>query len=198
MKEIFIISKNTSLPNYLFSLINDLCPNSLTLAVDFNPNLDIVVIDSETITPEDVPKLNFGGTTLIFTDKIKPFLIQYTSRFDISGVISLNMEADDILKTVQAAINDDMYYNDTMIGLLFSNNSNELAKRVASITEREQEILIMMMKDMTNEEIAEELSLSVRTINAHKGNIMRKIGCKTTSGLVQILMDYSASFKNIQ
>ena len=53
-----------------------------------------------------------------------------------------------------------------------------------------------MMKDMTNEEIADELNLSVRTVNAHKGNIMRKVGAKTTSGLIQILLEYSPSFKN--
>ena len=82
------------------------------------------------------------------------------------------------------------------ISLLFSNKVNELAERIASLTDRENEIIVMMMKDLTNEEIASNLKLSVRTVNAHKGNIIRKIGAKTTSGLIKIIVDYSPSIKN--
>ena len=80
--------------------------------------------------------------------------------------------------------------------MLFSNKTNDLANRIDSLTERENEILSLMMKDQTNEVIAENLALSVRTVNAHKGNIMRKIGSKTTSGLIQTLLQYSPDFRN--
>ena len=72
-----------------------------------------------------------------------------------------------------------------------------MAEKVASLTDRENEILKMMLKDMTNEEIAKLLNLSVRTVNAHKGNIMRKVEAKTTSGLIKTIMDYSPYFKNL-
>ncbi len=196
MKEIFIISKNTSLPNYLFSLLEEIYPGKLTLALDFATDLDLLVIDSETISPREMEKYMVEIPTILYTNKILPLLIQYTSKYDLNGIISMNMEASDILKTITTALKQDIYYNEMMISLLFSTKSNMLAEKVSSITEREQEILIMMMKDMTNEEIADKLNLSVRTVNAHKGNIMRKIGSKTTSGLIHTLFQYSPSFRN--
>ena len=196
MKEIFIISKNTSLPNYLFAFLEEICPKTLSLALDFSNDLDLIVVDSETVSPKEMGEYEIKIPTVIYTNRIQPLLIQYTSKYDLNGIISMNMEASDILKTITVALQKDIYYNEMMIGLLFSNKSNEMAEKVASITEREQEILILMMKDMTNEEIADELNLSVRTVNAHKGNIMRKVGTKTTSGLIQVLLEYSPSFKN--
>ena len=196
MKEIFIISKNTSLPNYLFALLEEICPKTLSLALDFSNDLDLIIVDAETISPQEMGQYDIRIPTVIYSDRILPLLIQYTSKYDLNGIISINMEASDILKTITVALQQDIYYNEMMIGLLFSNKSNEMAEKVASITDREQEILILMMKDMTNEAIAERLNLSVRTVNAHKGNIMRKVGTKTTSGLIKVLLQYSPSFKN--
>lgn len=196
MKEIFIVSKNTSLANYLFLLLDEIYPKTLSMAMDFSTKLDLIIIDSETISPEETKKYDKEIPMVLFAYDIKPLLIQYTSRYDVNGIIALTMEASDIMKTIQVALEKDIYYNENMIGMIFSNRANEIAEKVSSLTDRENEILLLMMKDLTNEDIAVKLDLSVRTINAHKGNIMRKIATKTTSGLIQTLLDYSADFKN--
>lgn len=166
------------------------------MAMDFSTKLDLIIIDSETISPEETKKYDKEIPMVLFAYDIKPLLIQYTSRYDVNGIIALTMEASDIMKTIQVALEKDIYYNENMIGMIFSNRANEIAEKVSSLTDRENEILLLMMKDLTNEDIAVKLDLSVRTINAHKGNIMRKIATKTTSGLIQTLLDYSADFKN--
>ena len=197
MKEIFIVSKNPDLPNYLFLLLKEIDPeDSFTLSLELTSELDVVIIDTESISVDEMDKYAVGVPILLFAYEIKPLLIQYTSKYDINGIVTFGMDASDLLKTIQSAFNRDIFYPDVMISLLFSNKVNDLAKKVASLTERENEILEMMMKDLTNEEIAVNLSLSVRTVNAHKGNIMRKIGAKTTSGLIRITLNYSSSFKN--
>ena len=195
MKEIFIVSKNTSLANYLFLILDEICPKTLSMALDFKEGLDIIVVDTETISPNEMTPYRSGVPIVLFAYEIRPLLIQYTSEYDINGIFSLNMEASEILKTIQMAMNNDIYYDETMIGMLFSNKANEMAEKVKSLTDRENEILILIMQDLTNEEIAQKLDLSVRTVNAHKGNIMRKIDSKTTSGLIHTLIEYSATFK---
>lgn len=196
MKEIFVVSKNTSLSNYLYLLLDEIFPNNLSLAAEFTESLDLVIVDSETISPTEMNKYWNEIPTILFGFELRPALIQYTSQFDINGIISLTMEASDILKTLQVSLENDIYYNEMMIGILFSNKANDVAEKIRSLTDRENEILLLMMKDLTNEEIALNLNLSVRTVNAHKGNIMRKVGSKTTSGLIQTLLDYSADFRN--
>lgn len=53
-----------------------------------------------------------------------------------------------------------------------------------SLTERELEILHLICKEKTNPEIADELFISTRTVEAHKRNLIEKTGCKNIAGLV--------------
>lgn len=164
------------------------------LAIDMNSNIDLTIIDTETISPQSSEEFIGDFPTLLFARHIRPFLISYTTRFDINGIVSLDMEPEALLKTLEEASKGEIYYDEEMISILFSSKMNELAKKVGSITAREMDIVKLMLNDRTNEEIATLLGLSVRTVNAHKGNIMRKIGANTTSGMVKIILDYSPYF----
>ena len=52
------------------------------------------------------------------------------------------------------------------------------------LTEREKEVLHLICKEKSNPEIADELYVSVRTVEAHKRNLIEKTGCKNVAGLV--------------
>lgn len=52
------------------------------------------------------------------------------------------------------------------------------------LSERENEIIILIAEGMTNVQIAEHLFLSNHTINTHRKNIMSKLGVKNTAGIV--------------
>jgi two-component system, NarL family, invasion response regulator UvrY len=51
------------------------------------------------------------------------------------------------------------------------------------ITDREQEILVLICHENSSAEIAKKLSLSVHTVNNHRKNIMMKLGVKNMIGL---------------
>lgn len=52
------------------------------------------------------------------------------------------------------------------------------------LSERENEIIILIAEGLTNGQIAEQLFLSNHTINTHRKNIMAKLGVKNTAGIV--------------
>lgn len=52
------------------------------------------------------------------------------------------------------------------------------------VSERENEIIILIAEGLTNAQIAEHLFLSNHTINTHRKNIMAKLGVKNTAGIV--------------
>lgn len=52
------------------------------------------------------------------------------------------------------------------------------------LSERENEIIVLIAEGHTNEIIAEQLFLSKHTINTHRKNIMAKLGVKNTAGIV--------------
>jgi two-component system response regulator FixJ len=49
-------------------------------------------------------------------------------------------------------------------------------ERLAGLTPREQEILLALMAGMSNKLVAHELAISVRTVEMHRSNILRKLG----------------------
>jgi DNA-binding NarL/FixJ family response regulator len=53
----------------------------------------------------------------------------------------------------------------------------------APLTRREQEVLRLVCKNLTNEEIAEELFISVSTVKYHKANMLAKMGFTKTIDL---------------
>lgn len=52
------------------------------------------------------------------------------------------------------------------------------------LTEREQEIFHLILEDLTNAEIADKLSISRRTVESHRANLMNKLGVKSKLGLL--------------
>lgn len=52
-----------------------------------------------------------------------------------------------------------------------------------SLTDREKEVVVCIVKGMTNKEIADHLFLSIHTINTHRKNITKKLQIHSASGL---------------
>ncbi|MNE97842.1 Spore germination protein GerE [compost metagenome] len=52
------------------------------------------------------------------------------------------------------------------------------------ITRREREVLELICQENTSLEIAQKLFISESTVNGHRNNLLLKIGCKNTAGLV--------------
>jgi two-component system, NarL family, response regulator NreC len=54
-----------------------------------------------------------------------------------------------------------------------------------SLTEREREVLHLAAEGMSNPEVATRLSISPRTVETHRANLMRKLGLKTQTDLIR-------------
>jgi DNA-binding NarL/FixJ family response regulator len=63
--------------------------------------------------------------------------------------------------------------------------STERMPRFATLTPREKEILKMLAEGNTVKEVASQLDLSVKTVEAHKFNLMRKLDIHNKAQLVQ-------------
>ncbi|HID52454.1 MAG TPA: LuxR family transcriptional regulator, partial [Anaerolineae bacterium] len=54
-----------------------------------------------------------------------------------------------------------------------------------NLTEREREVLILIADGLTNAEIAERLGISVKTVDRHRENLMRKLNLHSRVDLVK-------------
>lgn len=60
----------------------------------------------------------------------------------------------------------------------------------AFLTEREKEVLRLIVEELTNKGIAEKLDISIRTVETHRKNIFRKSQARTLVGLVKFAIRY--------
>ncbi|MEX2600608.1 MAG: response regulator transcription factor [Balneolaceae bacterium] len=72
---------------------------------------------------------------------------------------------------------------------LIENRGRSRSIEGTSITRREEEVLRLIVEEYTNQEIADELYISVRTVDAHRRNLMQKSGSKNTAGLVRFAIE---------
>ena len=63
-------------------------------------------------------------------------------------------------------------------------NAPQKKNKETDLSDRELEVLRLICQSLTNEEIADKLSLSYETIKWHRANILSKTGCSNTAGLV--------------
>lgn len=89
---------------------------------------------------------------------------------------------EDIEKALKAVMNNQKYYSPKTQQIFFE---TQTSKNNVTLTEREREILQLIVQEKTTKEIAEELCLSEKTIETHRGNIMLKMEVKNIAGMVK-------------
>lgn len=80
------------------------------------------------------------------------------------------------------AVTDDLQTLAAKLRAICSSEMAETEEKDA-LSQREKEIVILVVKGMTNREIADRLFLSVHTVNTHRRNIARKLEIHSATGL---------------
>jgi two-component system response regulator FixJ len=68
-----------------------------------------------------------------------------------------------------------------------------ILERVASLTEREREVVQRVVEGKLNRVIAEELDISVKTVEFHRARVMEKMGAASVAVLVQLMARYEGA-----
>ena len=62
----------------------------------------------------------------------------------------------------------------------------EVRRRHESLTQREQEVLVFVIRGLANKQIAAELRISEPTVKLHRGRMMRKMGAESLADLIRM------------
>ena len=62
-------------------------------------------------------------------------------------------------------------------------------RALATLTARETEVLVRIARGALNKEIAADLGISVRTVEAHRDNLMRKLDIRSVAGLTKLVLE---------
>lgn len=61
-----------------------------------------------------------------------------------------------------------------------------IAHRLELLTQREREVMALVVAGKLNKQIADELNISMKTVEAHRARVMEKMGVRTLAELVKI------------
>ncbi len=66
--------------------------------------------------------------------------------------------------------------------------SASVAQRVDSLTQREREVLALIVAGKLNKQIADELGISIKTVEVHRSRVMEKMSANSVAELVQLVL----------
>jgi DNA-binding NarL/FixJ family response regulator len=106
--------------------------------------------------------------------------LQELLRAGVSGYVLKQSAPAELLQAIRVAAKGGQYLDSTLTARVtagfLARESKRVGKTGGTVTERESEVLRLIASGYSNKEIAARLDLSVKTVEAHKANAMRKLG----------------------
>ena len=105
-----------------------------------------------------------------------------------SGCILKSAPHDELISAIQSVASGNAYLHPSATKRLMEEYLGNVKQGDMDtyhlLSEREREVLTLIAKGFSNKEIAEQLVISVKTVESHKGNLMEKLQMKTRHELV--------------
>lgn len=112
-----------------------------------------------------------------------------------SGYIMKSAGRKELKDAIEAIMEGKHYFSDeathSIMMDLVKGKGKSTSPDVVHITDRELEILELIVQEFTNQEIAEKLFISSRTVDAHRRNLLQKTGSRNTAGLVKYAFQHN-------
>lgn len=115
-----------------------------------------------------------------------------------SGYLMKDSNKEEIMKAILAVLDGKKYFPPDISSLIIDDlikrtqgsnyveNSIKLGGIYDQITKKEKEILDYIIKGQSSRQIAENMNLSIRTVDNHRANMMKKTKAKNTADLVNL------------
>lgn len=111
----------------------------------------------------------------------------------VDGYVLKNCDRAELKAGILQVMQGETYYSPHVMHKIMDGiakrSSQERVAIEMPLSSREKEVLKLILEEYTNHEIAEELFISVRTVDAHKRNLLEKTGSKNLVGLVIYAME---------
>ncbi|MDE5621570.1 MAG: response regulator transcription factor [Alistipes sp.] len=100
------------------------------------------------------------------------------------GFLLKDSDIGDVIEAVETVASGGSYFSPGLLSSLTGRMQPREAAADEPLSSREREILVGVCRGLSNQEIADELFISKRTVDKHRANILEKTGCKNTASLV--------------
>ena len=103
-------------------------------------------------------------------------------RMGVDAYVLKNAGKVELLEAIHTILNNEKYISKALRN---TNEQEDSFVKSLSLTQREKEIITLLAKEKSSQEIADTLFISIYTVNTHRKNILHKLGIKNTAGLMK-------------
>lgn len=166
---------------------------AVEMALGLEP--DVVLMDLSMPRKEgaeaiaEIKRVRPGMGILALTAYMEPDLVRRTLSAGADGYLLKNVRGEELAAAIETVAGGNPYVCPEIAQMLIDSfvNSGQAATAAAMgevLTEREREVISLVASGLTCKEVAARLDLSPKTVDAHKVNIKRKIGARTSGEMI--------------
>jgi len=111
------------------------------------------------------------------------------------GYLAKNTTQQELHTAINTVFKGTEFYSETVSKIIFNNFVSNVRKTKETeplkdkdedlLSSREKQILQMVVEGLSNQDIADKLFISIRTVESHKNHIMQKLGIKSVVELIK-------------
>ena len=177
--EVKIVYSTTS-GNELFEYLKDDQPQVILLDIQM-PEISGIDICKQ------VHRLYPNIRMIAFSSFDDTHYIKQIIRSGASGYLLKNADQQTILTAIKKVVEGEEYIDESIKKILIQESISGQRRSMFDIplTKREKEILKLIADGLSNQEIADKLFISLRTVETHRFNLTQKLDVKNAAGLVK-------------
>lgn len=122
----------------------------------------------------------------------KASFIQQMLKNGASGYILKNTGQDELIEAIKTVYRGEQYLSkvvsDTLMQSLIGKASTA-RQYIPEMTRREKEVLALIAKELTTQEISDKLHISLNTVETHRKNLLSKFGVRNSVGLIKMALE---------
>ncbi|HWO23732.1 MAG TPA: response regulator transcription factor [Kofleriaceae bacterium] len=102
------------------------------------------------------------------------------------GYLNKSVTPEDLMAAIRAVSRGEQVIPPGVEQLLATGDGHP----ASALTAREQQVMEMLGRGMTNREIAEHLQISIKTVDTHRGHVLKKLGLRNNSELTRFAVKH--------
>lgn len=108
----------------------------------------------------------------------------------VAGYVLKKSSSEELVFAIRQALDGNLYLSPSLNeraiqAYLQRSADSRIEDPLNTLTDRERDVLQLAAEGLSNPQIAEKLTLSARTVEMHRGNLLKKLGLKSQTDLVK-------------
>jgi DNA-binding NarL/FixJ family response regulator len=166
---------------------------AVKLVTEYEPDVIIMDLSMPRLdgcqAAERILNLNVATRIIILSMHADTTLIQQLLRRGVKGYLLKDAVTDELMLAVRSVSQGKMFISptisDSVMTMLLSPPDTDANSAADLLTPREREVLQLVAEGHTNSSVANELSISVKTVEKHRANVMSKLEVTDLASLVR-------------